>query len=84
MKTLNLADAEGSRAFAEFDPQTVLRDWGNGEGFRLLDALTGVCVFGATGSGLGRKGMAWGHDWQNQKCHSRTSVGSRETYLERP
>ena len=35
----------------EFHPQTVLRDWGNGEGFRLSDALTGVCVFGATGSG---------------------------------
>ena len=35
----------------EFHPQTVLRDWGNGEGFRLADALTGVCVFGATGSG---------------------------------
>ena len=51
MKTLNLADAEVSRAFVEFDPQTVLRDWGNGEGFRLSDALTGVCVFGATGSG---------------------------------
>ncbi len=35
----------------EFDPQTVLRDWGNGQGFRLADALTGVCAFGATGSG---------------------------------
>jgi len=28
-----------------------LRDWGNGQAFRLADALTGVCVFGATGSG---------------------------------
>src|SRR5208282_6001082 len=35
----------------EFHPQTVLRDWGNGQAFRLSDALTGVCVFGATGSG---------------------------------
>src|SRR5580704_7555591 len=34
-----------------YHPQTVLRDWGNGQGFRLADALTGVCVFGATGSG---------------------------------
>jgi hypothetical protein len=34
-----------------FHPLTVLRDWGNGLGFRLADALTGVCVFGATGSG---------------------------------
>jgi hypothetical protein len=35
----------------EFHPQTVLRDWNNGQAFRLADALTGVCVFGATGSG---------------------------------
>jgi type IV secretory pathway TraG/TraD family ATPase VirD4 len=35
----------------EFHPQTVLRDWGNGQAFRLADAQTGVCVFGATGSG---------------------------------
>ena len=35
----------------DFHPQTVLRDWGNGQAFRLADALTGVCVFGATGSG---------------------------------
>ena len=34
-----------------FHPQTVLRDWNNGQAFRLADALTGVCVFGATGSG---------------------------------
>ena len=34
-----------------FHPQTPLRDWGNGQAFRLADALTGVCVFGATGSG---------------------------------
>lgn len=38
-------------ALAEYHPQTVLRDWGNGQAFRILDALTGVCVFGATGSG---------------------------------
>ena len=41
----------GKNELPEFHPQTVLRDWGNGEGFRLSDALTGVCVFGATGSG---------------------------------
>ena len=35
----------------EFHPQTILRDWGNGQSFRLADAQTGVCVFGATGSG---------------------------------
>ena len=35
----------------EFHPLTPIRDWGNGQAFRLADALTGVCVFGATGSG---------------------------------
>jgi hypothetical protein len=35
----------------DFDPQMLLRDWGGGDGFRLGDALTGVMVFGATGSG---------------------------------
>ena len=35
----------------EFHPQTVIRDWGDGQAFRLADAQTGVCVFGATGSG---------------------------------
>ena len=35
----------------DFHPQTVLRDWGNGQAFRLADALTGVSVFGTTGSG---------------------------------
>jgi hypothetical protein len=35
----------------EFHPQTVLRDWNNGQGFLLGDALTGACIFGATGSG---------------------------------
>ena len=35
----------------EFHPQTVLRDWGDGQAFRLADAQSGVCVFGATGSG---------------------------------
>ena len=35
----------------EFHPTTLLRDWGGGEGFRLSDALTGVAIFGATGSG---------------------------------
>ncbi len=35
----------------EFHPRTILRDWGNGDAFRLSDALTGCCVLGATGSG---------------------------------
>jgi type IV secretory pathway TraG/TraD family ATPase VirD4 len=34
-----------------FHPSTLIRDWGNGEGFSIADALTGVCVLGATGSG---------------------------------
>jgi len=34
-----------------FHPLTLLRDWGNGDAFRIADALTGVAVFGATGSG---------------------------------
>ncbi len=34
-----------------FHPQTPLRDWGDGQAFRLADAQTGVCVLGATGSG---------------------------------
>ncbi len=43
--------AGGNQVLPEFHPQTVVRDWGNGHAFRLADALTGVCVFGATGSG---------------------------------
>ena len=35
----------------DFHPLTVLRDWHQGRAFRLSDALTGVAVFGATGSG---------------------------------
>ncbi len=35
----------------DFHPQTVIREWDNGDAFHLADALTGVCVFGATGSG---------------------------------
>jgi TraM recognition site of TraD and TraG len=35
----------------DFHPLTVVRNWGDGQGFRLADALTGVSVFGATGSG---------------------------------
>jgi hypothetical protein len=38
-------------ALPEFHPQTVLRDLGDGDAFRLSDAQTGICVFGATGSG---------------------------------
>lgn len=40
-----------NKEFSEFHPQMVIRDWGNGDAFRLSDALTGVIVFGATGSG---------------------------------
>ncbi|MBI3867421.1 MAG: TraM recognition domain-containing protein [Verrucomicrobia bacterium] len=36
---------------ADFHPQTILQDWGDGDAFRLADAGTGVCIFGATGSG---------------------------------
>lgn len=35
----------------DFHPLTVIRNWGNGQAFRLADALTGVVCFGATGSG---------------------------------
>ena len=41
----------GKNELPEFHPQTLLRDRGNGQAFRLADALTGVCLFGATGSG---------------------------------
>lgn len=41
----------GAGELPEFHPQTMLRDWGHGQAFTLADALTGVCVFGATGSG---------------------------------
>ena len=40
-----------SEPLAPFHPQTVIRDWGDGQAFRLADAQTGVSVFGATGSG---------------------------------
>src|SRR6267142_319778 len=43
--------AADKKNLPEFHPQTVLRDWGDGHAFRLADAQTGVCVFGATGSG---------------------------------
>lgn len=48
----------------EFDPQTKLRDWGNGHAFRIEDAKAGVCVFGATGSGKTTgpaKNLAYGY-----------------------
>lgn len=35
----------------DFHPLTVIREWPNEQPFRLTDALTGVSVFGATGSG---------------------------------
>jgi hypothetical protein len=43
--------AVGNNHLPEFHPQTILRDWRDGYAFRLADAQTGVCVFGATGSG---------------------------------
>jgi hypothetical protein len=42
---------EQKKNHLEFHPSTIIRDWGNGDAFHLADALTGVCVFGATGSG---------------------------------
>jgi hypothetical protein len=36
---------------APFDLGKVLIDWKDAQGFTLADAMTGVCVFGATGSG---------------------------------
>lgn len=38
-------------ALPDFHPLTVVRDWGGVDAFRIGDALTGTCVFGATGSG---------------------------------
>jgi hypothetical protein len=35
----------------EFHPDTVIRDWGDGHAFRLVDAVCGTVCFGATGSG---------------------------------
>ena len=43
--------AVGNKGLPEFHPQSVIRDWGDGHAFRVADAQTGVCVFGATGSG---------------------------------
>jgi hypothetical protein len=37
--------------YPAFHPVTPIRQWGNGQAFRIIDALTGVCAFGATGSG---------------------------------
>jgi hypothetical protein len=34
-----------------FHPQRLLCDWDNGDGMRISDAVTGVAVFGGTGSG---------------------------------
>src|ERR1700733_3690999 len=52
MKTFSKSDTfETDRILPPFHPQTVLRDWGSGQGFYIADALTGVSVFGATGSG---------------------------------
>jgi hypothetical protein len=42
---------QGSLSLPEFHPDRMLCDWGDGHGLRLSDALTGVGVFGATGSG---------------------------------
>jgi hypothetical protein len=38
-------------AMSPYHPGTLLRNWGDGTGFRIGDALTGVVAFGATGSG---------------------------------
>jgi len=41
----------GEQHLPQFHPQTRIREWDEGHAFHLSDALTGVCVFGATGSG---------------------------------
>lgn len=51
MKLSSGQNQNENKEFPEFHPQTVIRDWGNGYAFHLSDALTGVIVFGATGSG---------------------------------
>ena len=38
-----------ARRLPSFHPHTLLCDWGDGHGFRIADALTGVAVFGAPG-----------------------------------
>jgi hypothetical protein len=43
--------AEHDEFLPDFHPHTKLREWGDNQFFHLADALTGVCVFGATGSG---------------------------------
>jgi type IV secretory pathway TraG/TraD family ATPase VirD4 len=35
----------------DFHPMTVIRDWNNGEAFRIVNATSGVIAFGASGSG---------------------------------
>lgn len=50
----NITERQSRKAvqtLAKFNPQMVIRCWGNGDAFYLADALTGVCIFGATGSG---------------------------------
>lgn len=51
MKLFGLRKILTDERLPEFHPQTIIRDWGDGHAFRIADALTGVCVFGATGSG---------------------------------
>src|SRR5579884_970475 len=43
--------ASAATTLPDFHPFTEIRAWPNGQAFRLADATTGVCVFGATGSG---------------------------------
>lgn len=40
-----------NQSLSQFDPNTVIRQWGTTHAFRIADAQTGVCIFGATGSG---------------------------------
>lgn len=42
---------KNDKTLPPFHPDTIIRVWGGGDAFRVSDALTGVCVFGATGSG---------------------------------
>jgi hypothetical protein len=53
-----------NKTLPAFHPQSLIRDWGDGHSFRVADAQTGVCIFGATGSGKSSgpgKNLAFGY-----------------------
>jgi hypothetical protein len=52
----------------DFHPMTVVRDWKNGEAFRIVHASSGVIAFGASGSGKSSgisKHLALGYLYQD-------------------